>query len=155
MGGKTFGFRAASAPVFGRKGDSPEARGRLKELNAYFGFTAVGFPDFSDLALKFLARFDIADGNQLAARDDLSQNDPRAMRIDHGGKGFFGESVPIGPITCNNDSNGEHDTVAAPLIGISLLARRNGSHKCSPCLPMRGKERDSTRLMASNLRTKA
>jgi len=114
------GLRALQSSA--RKGDAPETRGRLKELNAHLGFTGVGLPDFNDLALKFLARFDVPDGNQLAARDDLVQKNPPAMGIDHGRKGFLGESVSIGPITGNDDSNGEHDTMAAPLIGISILA---------------------------------
>jgi hypothetical protein len=138
LGDETFGFRAASAPVFGRKGDAPEPRRRLKELNGYFRFTSVRLPDFHDLDLKFLARLDVADVNQLAARDALVQKNQRAMRIDHRRKSFLGESVSIGPITRNDDSNGEHDTMAAPRIRIFLLADRNGSHKSSPGSPVRG-----------------
>src|SRR5713226_7611318 len=135
MGGKTFGFGAASAPVFGRKGDAPETRGRLQELHGYFGFTCAELPGFHDLAPKFFARFDVSDGHQLAAVDAFVQMNQCAMRVDHGGKGFLGESVSIGQITGNDDSNGEHDTMAAPLIRIFLLADRKGSHKSSPCLP--------------------
>src|SRR6266404_4132842 len=146
MGGKTFGFGAASAPVFGRKGDAPETRGRLQELHGYFGFTCAGLRGFHNLAPKFFARFDVSDGHQLAAGDAFVQMNQCAMSIDHGGKGFLGESVSIGQITGNDDSNGEHDTMAAPLIRIFLLADRNGSHKSSPCLPVRGKGLNSTPL---------
>jgi len=48
-GDKTFGFGAASAPVFGGKAIARN-EGRLKELNAHLGFTGVGLPDFNDLA---------------------------------------------------------------------------------------------------------
>jgi hypothetical protein len=65
------------------------------------------------------------------------------MRIDHGGAGFLGESVSIWPITSDDDSNGEHDTMAPPLIRIFLLAGGNGSQESSPCLPVREQGRIS------------
>jgi hypothetical protein len=118
-------------------------------------FTGVGLADFQYRALKSLARFNVANGNQLAARDFLGQKNQRAMSIDDGGKGLLGESVSIGPITGNDDSNGKHDAVAAALIRISLLAHGNESHKSSPCSPVRGLRASFNVISRSNLRAKA
>ncbi len=85
------GFGALCGPVIGRKGDAPEARGRLQKLNGYFGISGVRSFNLNHPAHLFVTRFDVPDCEQLADMKRFGGDDQSAVYIDDDSIDFLGK----------------------------------------------------------------
>jgi len=126
-----------STPVFGREGDAPEARGRLKEFDTYFRLTGLHDPGSRYCSLKLLIRTQVADGEQLAHQNSLAQLQERAVGVDNRSADFLGKPLAIGVSTGHKNSDRQQDTLAAALVRILVKLRRTSTQLCVPLSPRR------------------
>jgi len=85
------GFGALCGPVVGRKGDAPEARRRLEELNGYFGIATLRSFNLNHPAHLLFFRHEVTDGEQLAGMKRLGGDDQCAVYIDNDSMDFLGK----------------------------------------------------------------
>jgi len=125
--GDAFGFGAVRTPVFGREGDAPEARGRLKEFDTYFRFTGLHDPGSRYRSWKLLTRAQVTDGEQLAHQNSLAQLQERAVGVDNRSTDFLGKPLAIGANPGHKNSDRQQDALATTLVRIPVRPSRTST----------------------------